>query len=415
MKDLGTGSRKVILVLACVFLLLVGVMWQVLTALVLAQTLIVLLIFTKIYVRIASHFVEVERVLPEQSLEDSEVEVRLRVSSSFWLNWVLVEDYFSPDSFPHKRLVISSISRKEGLTLRYRGGCLNGRGSFVVGPVRLYLSDPFGLWLEERELRSTATRLLVLPRLVPLAQLSPLAAQSVSFVGGRTLPRAGISYDFLGTRPYRQGDSLKYIHWPATAHSNELIIKEFESHALCKFSIFLDLHRDSLQGIKPNTLDYAITIGGSIAKFACDRSLEFRLFAHGQRSYSFPFGRGHGHLSWILQELASMKPKGELPLEELVRRNAPLILEKEEVFLLCPTHRFKLVNFVDIFQFLRGREVAITVVFLVSQSFEELYRYQRSQDFLIHSQLPALLSAQGIRVVAVEKGMDISKCFEQGI
>lgn len=97
--------------------------------------------------------------------------------------------------------------------------------------VRLQLASaaPFGLLWWTRQVTLPLPRpVLVAPRLGPRA-----AALAVSGLGGgedrRRVPaRVG---EPRGVRPYQPGDLRHWVHWPATAHTGGLMVREMEEPA----------------------------------------------------------------------------------------------------------------------------------------------------------------------------------------
>ncbi|WP_127131537.1 DUF58 domain-containing protein [Georgenia sp. SYP-B2076] len=127
---------------------------------------------------------------------------------------------------PHVVLPRLAPGEREDLTYTIRGAA---RGRYVLGPVALGLQDPFGLTLSRGALRETA-EVLVLPR------VEPLGGGGHRWHGGageRPMPHmvASQGEDDLSTRFYRQGDDLRRIHWPATAHRAELMVRQEERPA----------------------------------------------------------------------------------------------------------------------------------------------------------------------------------------
>ncbi|MEM9460881.1 MAG: DUF58 domain-containing protein [Myxococcota bacterium] len=84
---------------------------------------------------------------------------------------------------------------------------------------------PFGLFVKRRELPVDAPA-LVYPRRVPAVR-SPLPVDR----GGppRTTGRRARSGETFGLRPYREGDELRHLHWPATARLGQPVVREFEA------------------------------------------------------------------------------------------------------------------------------------------------------------------------------------------
>ncbi len=94
---------------------------------------------------------------------------------------------------------------------------------------------PFGLFVKRREL-PVEDPVLVHPRRVPAAR-RPLPIDR----GGppRATGRRARSGEFYGLRPYRDGDELRRLHWPATARLGQPVVREFEAGGESKVRLVL--------------------------------------------------------------------------------------------------------------------------------------------------------------------------------
>lgn len=102
-----------------------------------------------------------------------------------------------------------------------------GRGVHREVLVELAGAAPFALlWWRRRVLAALPRELVVSPRLGPPAELSPFDAEHPGDGGRRTGADAG---EHRSVRAYRSGDQRRAVHWPATAHSGELAVKEMEA------------------------------------------------------------------------------------------------------------------------------------------------------------------------------------------
>ena len=113
------------------------------------------------------------------------------------------------------------------------------RGHHEVGPLRLEVSDPFGLVRRQR-LFGGRHRLTVLPhRFV----LSPLRSVGLGDSGStRPAPQhVGVGEEDVIARPYLPGDAMKRLHWKATAHRGELMVRQEEHHVSPRATVLLDL------------------------------------------------------------------------------------------------------------------------------------------------------------------------------
>lgn len=138
------------------------------------------------------------------------------------------------------------------------------RGYYTLGPTRLRTSDPFGIYTLTLHDRHSSS-ILVMPPQLPLTQLK-LAPSGLA--GDRQRRRGALEREIseAGVRDYLPGDSLRRIHWRASAHNNSLIVRRLEAAASDDWRIFLDLDSAVQAGTgQDSTLELAIVLAASLA------------------------------------------------------------------------------------------------------------------------------------------------------
>ncbi|MDZ8276909.1 DUF58 domain-containing protein [Microbacterium aquimaris] len=113
------------------------------------------------------------------------------------------------------------------------------RGIHTLGPLALTTTDPFGL-ARRRTLRGERTDVTVTPAVVELPGLPEAGGAS----GGSRLTadlHLGQGADNLVARPYQSGDSMRRIHWRATAHRDELMVRQEEQESTPEATVVFDL------------------------------------------------------------------------------------------------------------------------------------------------------------------------------
>ncbi|WP_431798985.1 DUF58 domain-containing protein [Microbacterium kunmingense] len=112
------------------------------------------------------------------------------------------------------------------------------RGIHHLGPLRVDSADPFAL-ARRSTLYGQRTRVTVAPAVIDLPPLTGLAGEA-----GGTLHtqnnQPGQGADNLIARPYAPGDSMRRIHWRATAHRDELMVRQEEQEATPEATVVLD-------------------------------------------------------------------------------------------------------------------------------------------------------------------------------
>lgn len=78
---------------------------------------------------------------------------------------------------------------------------------------------------------------------------------------------SGKQGEMIGVRDFRQGDSMRHVHWAKTAQQNRLIVKEFQSSAKETVQITLDLSKSSHTGSGGHSsFEWAIRTAATICK-----------------------------------------------------------------------------------------------------------------------------------------------------
>jgi len=119
---------------------------------------------------------------------------------------------------PHRRGVISSVT------------------------VRLASADPFGLlWWSRDQVVPLSRPLHVAP--LPTEPASGLPETRLLDEGPRP-PVPTLTGDLRGVRPYQHGDGRRRVHWNASAHTGDLMVRESETRSDDPVRIVVDLPGD---------------------------------------------------------------------------------------------------------------------------------------------------------------------------
>ena len=140
------------------------------------------------------------------------------------------------------------------------------RGVFRLGPYRLRLGDPFGIFGVDIDF-DYAEALLIYPRVAQLPSLR-LPHGNTSGAGAPWARRRPIrgALPSATVSEYRPGDSLRHIHWGSSARQRRLMVKDLEIEPSGDVWIVLDLNRQAHTLDGPhNTLEYGIIVAASLA------------------------------------------------------------------------------------------------------------------------------------------------------
>ena len=286
------------------------------------------------------------------------------------------------------------------------------RGFYRLGPISLASSFPLGLAEVRRTRGEGVQTLTVYPDVFTIVHLPLRGSPSQIHRGGYLLPEGAGSAEFCGLREYRRGDNPRHIHWPTTARLNELMVKEFEPLASACLHLVLDLNAGANVGSgRHATLEYALRIAASIARYATLHGLRIRLSAAGAAPLHIPAGSGELHYQAILDALAVADADGETPyaglLEQVSRQSLPG--ETAVVFLAAPQDQT--VAILGSLSLLRARRAHLFAVMLDRDSFAPLQEKHPTGRPASRNALFAGLLDLDAHCVPVRNRDDLSRLF----
>lgn len=224
------------------------------------------------------------------------------------------------------------------------------RGLYRLGPHQLNFGDPFGLFAVTVGFSETDA-LLIYPRVVQLPRMA-LPRGNASGSDRRRRSMQGVQ-PAASVRDYRIGDSLRYVHWPTSAHRGDLTVKEMELEPSGDVWIVLDLNRAGHSGVgAEGTLEYSIVVAASLAAALLDSGEQRAvglLAASGSALSGDVAGengsgdhvvllspqRGRAQLWQVLSTLAPVEPS-DVSLAQLLRQSAPALGRRRSLVVITP-------------------------------------------------------------------------------
>lgn len=187
-------------------------------------------------------------VTPARSTLGTDVSVALTVSNRSVLptGSLMLEDRLPIQLTGRARFSLDGLAGRESRSVAYRLPAL-GRGRYHTGPLRMRLTDPFGLIDTSRSFTATSS-FVVTPVVDPLPQAQPPYSVDVGEnAGSHSIGTHGA--DDASTREYRYGDDLRKIHWRSTARVGALMVRHeerpWQGHATLVLDLRLSAHRSA--------------------------------------------------------------------------------------------------------------------------------------------------------------------------
>ena len=174
---------------------------------------------------------------------------------------LLAEEHLDYSLGDRPRFVVPSLGSGGSTHVEYAVRA-HARGAHRLGPLGVRVQDPFGLTLRHTSI-SSHDELLVLPRVVDLADGRALG-RGLGAEGSVPHRVALHGEDDQSIREYRDGDDLRRIHWPATARTGELMVRQEDRPAKRRATVLLDTRARSHGGKGPSgSLEWAVTLAAS--------------------------------------------------------------------------------------------------------------------------------------------------------
>jgi uncharacterized protein (DUF58 family) len=152
------------------------------------------------------------------------------------------------------------------------------RGRLEVGPLRAEVVDPFGV--ARRRLPGAGTQTVTILPAIEAIPVGPMG-------GGRQEPLAGLSTSAMATsgiedlatlRPYVLGDDLRRVHWPSSAHADDLLVRRDEERWQGHLTVLIDLRRSSMG---PDDFERAVSAAASIVHAVAETGDRVRIATTG--------------------------------------------------------------------------------------------------------------------------------------
>jgi uncharacterized protein (DUF58 family) len=236
------------------------------------------------------------------------------------------------------------------------------RGRFSLGPVWVTSGDPFGIFRTSRKL-ADGTSIVVYPKAVPLPGFGRLPGE----LPGGALQGARVQFstpNVSSVREYRPGDAFNRIHWPTTARTNRLMVREFELDPTADIWIVLDLDAEAHAGSgQDSTEEYAVNATASLARHLLDQGRAVGLVS---QTATLPADRGPRQAERILEVLALVRASSPLTLAAMLSAETSRFARSSTLIVVTPSTAEAWARYC---QALNGRGVHTTAVLIEAATF----------------------------------------------
>ena len=200
------------------------------------------------------------------------------------------------------RLLLAPLHPGEEARAAYRFPT-ERRGRFEVGPLRVTLTDPFGL-VERAQYVLSTEEVIVYPRVRDVLPPPEMGGLDLDREQPNVRSRIEPSGEFHTLRDYAPGDDLRHVHWRSTARRGHLMMRQNEARRRTPVLVLLDVRPGAYD--RPSferSVEACASIVSAIDR--TDRPVEVML-----STGRLIGAAGRRHLGTVMDELAIVQPHG---------------------------------------------------------------------------------------------------------
>ncbi len=268
------------------------------------------------------------------------VEERFTMHNDSWLPvlWAELRDHSDLPGYSASRAIgFAPMSSTRWTT----EGVCQRRGIYTLGPIEMFLGDPFGLF-EVKLQHKYSEKFVVYPPIVALPSLLELRglARGTARTNIRSLD---LTTNASAVRQYVPGDALNRIHWRTTARRStpdheELFVKEYDLEPSGDLWLILDLDARINVGEAPeSTEEYAVILAAGLANQMLRENHAVGLMAHSGEPIIIRPQKGHQQLWEIMRVLAGVHAESQVPLSRLLEEAQAIIGRGMTAVLITPS------------------------------------------------------------------------------
>lgn len=307
---------------SCAFLFVAGALTSNLQLYWMAATIFALMLGAYWVARTSLKNVVAERAIPHEAWEGEPVQVRATVWADNKLpkSWLLIKEKVGdgirrdgPEFVP-----ITMESERSECDYAFTA---SRRGLYKIGPLEAIGTDPIGLYWTSAVV-SPQTEVLILPKPVPIPGWD---WNRRGGGGGFETDRAkqkGPGIEMHGAREYAPGDPLRRIHWRATARTNRLFVRDFESGRMNRQVIAIELPNEQNLD-RHDRIEQGIRHAAWLALESIARGLPVTIVAPGWHGIDIKIPTDPGAPRQALASLAQAESSSGESLAAYLQRLAP--------------------------------------------------------------------------------------------
>ena len=274
------------------------------------------------------------------------------------------------------------------------------RGYYTTGDITLVSTDVFGLYSLRRRI-SSPTELLIYPDSKQLSSFRISASREAGDLILNNLSfRDKSRIDFL--REFREGDSLKAIHWRQSAAKDSIIVKEFEKRGDADAVIFIDNSKEALSRDMDRRLeDLEVDIALGIIGHCLEHGVKVSLIIQEENILNKAEGSFISDMKPFLKLLAKLSSNGAHSIKDQLEAEAIHLSRRTNIVIISPL--------IDI-------SIGSAVLYLAAQGLNPIVigvSDHRNRGGYIDGSVESRLRQENIPVMLLDYSSDLEKTLEE--
>lgn len=205
---------------------------------------------------------------------------------------------------------VAAVRAGEAATASYRVVC-RPRGVYHVGPTVSTASDPLGL-AELRAPGSAVDRIVVYPTAEAFEGFPIVAGRDMAMQASVPEHNQRGGEDFYTLREYQRGDDLRRVHWPYSAKTEELMIRQLETPWQSRALVILDVRPDVYESSE--AFETAVSGAASVVTHLVSSGFDADLWAGDAEALDAT------NYSGAMESLAAVQPNHAIDMHSVAMR-----------------------------------------------------------------------------------------------
>ncbi len=205
---------------------------------------------------------------------------------------------------------LAALASGETATATYRVTC-RPRGVYWVGPARASSSDPLGL-AELQSPGGAMDRIVVYPSVEDLSGFPLVRGQDQAMNASKPEHSQRGGEDFYTLREYQRGDDLRRVHWPYSAKTDQLMIRQLETPWQSRALVLLDVRPSSYESA--DAFETAVSGAASVITHLVSSGFDADLWAGDADTIDAT------RYSTVMERLAVVEPDSAIDISSVAAR-----------------------------------------------------------------------------------------------